>query len=182
MPHIDGYNFEMNTNTKKLSLCMCIVLSLGVTACGSTPKGSDARAYARVKDWRCVLDLRSLERQYDLPKGLLSAVMHQESGGKANARSHVGAGGLFQIMPATARSLNLDSAYHPEPAAKAAAMYLSQLYNHYHSDLKLTLAAYNWGIGNVDRYLASGASGFDDMPEETKIYISRVTKLRRFYD
>ena len=168
---------------KQLSLTLLLVTAaLGLlTSCGSTPKGADAHAYARVKNWRSILDLKHLESQYDLPKGLLSAVMHQESGGKANARSRVGAQDLFQFMPDTARDLRLDSAYNPEPSAQAAAQYLSQLYKRYNGDLKLTLAAYNWGMGNVDRYVYNGGS-FDAMPQETKTYIARVTKLRKYYN
>ena len=159
-----------------------VCLNMMLSACGSVPiKGNDARAYARVKEWRSALDLRSLENQYDLPRGLLSAVMHQESGGKANARSGVGAQGLFQIMPATARDLNLVSAYHPEPAAQAAAQYLSQLYKRYNKDLTLTLAAYNWGMGRVDRYVDRG-DAFENMPKETQTYITRVNKLRKYYN
>ena len=156
----------------KYGLCLTVVL---LAACSTPPKG-EARTYARVNDWRSSLDLHGLEQKYDLPKGLLSAVMHQESRGIANARSRTGAQGLFQIMPATARDLKLASAYHPETAAQAAAQYLAQLYKHYSGDLKRTLAAYNWGIGNVDKY------GTDDMPQETRTYITRVTKLRQFYN
>lgn len=172
----------MKNTYKRLILSIILIQVLFLSACGTSPKGSDARTYARVKDWQGNLELRNLERQYDLPNGLLSAVMHQESAGKAYARSHVGASGLFQIMPTTARSLNLDDPYEPQSAARAAARYLSQLYRHYRNDLKLTLAAYNWGIGNVDRYLAQGSSGFDGMPAETQNYVVRVTKLRKFYN
>lgn len=161
----------------KIQLKLILIsVVLALAACSTPPKGVEARVYKRVNDWRSALDLRGLERQYDLPAGLLSAVMHQESRGIANARSRVGAQGLFQIMPATARDLKLASAYHPETAAQAAAQYLAQLYKHYSGDLKRTLAAYNWGIGNVDKY------GTDGMPQETQHYIARVTQLRQFYN
>lgn len=154
-----------------------------LTACSSGPKGSDRVAYVRVKDWRNSLNLSQLERQYDLPKGLLSAVMHQESAGKASARSHVGAVGLFQIMPATARDLNLMDPYNPEPSAQAAAQYLSTLYKRYRGNLNLTLAAYNWGMGNVDRYMLNDDTrNIDKVPLETRNYVARVNKLRHFYN
>ena len=159
------------------------VLSFGLGGC-STPRVNpqEKSAFERVKSWRDTLDLSSLERQYDLPKGLLSAVMHQESSGKLRARSPVGARGLFQIMPATARDLRLSDPHDPEPAAQAAARYLSTLYKRYDGDLNLSLAAYNWGMGNVDRYKRQGYRGFDNMPQETRNYIKQVTRLRAYYN
>ena len=141
-------------------LISAAALGFGLAGC-STPKVTPQEkvAFERVKSWRSTLDLSSLERRYDLPKGLLSAVMHQESAGKIRARSPVGARGLFQIMPATARDLRLSDPHDPEPAAQAAARYLSTLYKRYDGDLNLSLAAYNWGMGNVDRYKRQGYRG-----------------------
>ena len=158
-------------------------LGFGLAGC-STPKVTPQEkvAFERVKSWRSTLDLSSLERRYNLPKGLLSAVMHQESAGKIRARSPVGASGLFQIMPATARDLRLSDPHDPEPAAQAAARYLSTLYKRYDGDLNLSLAAYNWGMGNVDRYKRQGYRGFDNMPQETRNYIKQVTRLRAYYN
>ena len=159
------------------------LLSLGFGGCAA-PKvmPQEKHAFERVKNWRTTLDLSTLENQYALPKGLLSAVMHQESAGKVHARSPVGARGLFQIMPATAKDLRLNDPHNPEMAAQAAARYLSSLYKHYDGDLNLSLAAYNWGIGNVDRYKRQGYRGFDYMPQETRNYIKQVTRLRAYYN
>lgn len=160
-----------------------IALSSGLSGCAS-PKvvPQEKQAFERVKSWRSTLSLSSLESQYDLPKGLLSAVMHQESAGKVYARSSVGARGLFQIMPATARELRLNDPHDPEPAAQAAARYLSSLYKRYDGDLNWSLAAYNWGMGNVDRYRQQGYRNFDNMPQETRNYIKQVNRLRAYYN
>ena len=107
--------------------------------------------------------------------------MHQESGGKIKARSPAGAQGLFQIMPGTARDLSLASAYEPQDSARAAARYLSQLYRRYNGNLKQTLAAYNWGMGNVDRWINNGQS-HRALPRETQNYIASVKKLKSLYD
>ena len=168
----------MPQKSKPLIYAMAWLMAAALlTACASPPKGAQARVVARVSQWQETLNLRSLERQYDLPKGLLAAVMHQESRGMAKARSPAGAQGLFQIMPATARDLNLRSAYHPQNSARAAAQYLAQLQQRYSGDLKRTLAAYNWGMGNVDRYGVRASK----MPKETRVYIARVTQLRKLY-
>lgn len=158
-------------------------LCLGLGGCSSAKIApQEKRVFERVKTWRNTLNLYSLENKYSLPKGLLSAVMHQESAGKVYARSPVGAKGLFQFMPATAKELRLDDPHAPEPAAEAAAKYLSSLYRRYNGDLNLSLAAYNWGMGNVDRYTQQGYRSFEGMPLETRNYIKRVTKLRGYYN
>ena len=162
-------------------LLWVLFASILMFGCSSTPKNVNKKTYARVKDWRSNLGLKELESQYGLPDGLLSAVMHQESGGKINARSSAGAQGLFQIMPGTARDLSLASAYEPQDSARAAARYLSQLYRRYNGNLKQTLAAYNWGMGNVDRWINNGQS-HRALPRETQNYIASVKKLKSLYD
>ena len=161
----------------------CVALTWTLGGC-STPKVAPREkvAFERVKTWRASLDLSALESQYGLPRGLLSAVMHQESAGKVSARSRVGARGLIQIMPSTARDLNLDDPHDPAPSAQAAARYLSTLYRRYNGDLRWSLAAYNWGMGNVDRYRQQGYSDFANMPQETRQYIQQVTRLRSYYN
>lgn len=151
--------------------------------------GDDAVAL-RVYKWRDELKLEALEQEYKLPKGLLSAVMHQESAGDPQAQSHAGAKGLFQFMLPTAKDMGLDDRTHPQGSAIAAAKYLSQLYIRYDKNLELTLAAYNWGLGNVDQYVKpkkgdteSNYSKFrlNKMPNETQGYIARIMVLRTTY-
>ena len=78
----DEHNFSMKKTSFYL-LMGAIALSSGLSGCAS-PKvvPQEKQAFERVKSWRSTLSLSSLESQYDLPKGLLSAVMHQESAGK----------------------------------------------------------------------------------------------------
>ena len=151
--------------------------------------GDDAVAL-RVYDWRDELKLEALEQEYKLPKGLLSAVMHQESAGDPQAPSHAGAKGLFQFMRPTAKDMGLNDRSHPQDSAVAAAKYLGQLYIRYDKNLELTLAAYNWGLGNVDQYVKpkkdnaeSNYSKFrlSKMPDETQDYIARIKMLRTTY-
>ncbi len=151
--------------------------------------GDDAVAL-RVYDWRNELKLEALEQEYKLPKGLLSAVMHQESAGDPQAQSHAGAKGLFQFMGPTAKDMGLDDRNHPQDSATAAAKYLSQLYIRYDKNLELTLAAYNWGLGNVDQYVKPSKNKSEStyakfrlnkMPNETQNYIARIKMLRTTY-
>lgn len=107
-------------------------------------------------------------RTFNVSHGLIKAVMHTESGFNINARSPVGAQGLMQLMPATARRFNVSNAYDPHQNIHAGAKYLSWLLKRFKGDLSLALAAYNAGEGNVDKY--GGIPPF----RETQDYVRRV--------
>lgn len=114
-----------------------------------------------------------------------------ESGFNPNARSPVGAAGLFQLMPATAKRFGLskswfgDARYQPEASARAAAKYLGILRKQF-GDWRLALAAYNSGEGTVQKLLTKHkARSFDGiathLPAETQMYVPKVeaTVFRR---
>ena len=121
--------------------------------------------------------------------GELIWIAEVESSFDPRARSPVGAAGLFQLMPETARHYGLrtrfiDERLQPEPSAEAAAKYLRHLYVHY-KDWRLALAAYNAGEGTVDRLLAKQKKkNFDaiarKLPAETQMYVPGWR--RRFCD
>lgn len=93
------------------------------------------------------------------------------------ARSQAGAVGLMQFMPATfeeyAAKMRLRSAnpYNPEHSIHCAAAYMHDLLRRYNGNWETALAAYNFGMGNVDKC--------DPLsyPHETRIYIARCTKI-----
>ncbi len=113
-----------------------------------------------------------------------------ESSFNPRARSPVGAAGMFQLMPATAKDNGLalrpdDERLEPEKSAKAAAEYLHRLYQRF-GDWSLVLAAYNAGEGRVQNLLdARKTKTFDGiatrLPAETQMYVPRIdaTLLRR---
>lgn len=80
-------------------------------------------------------------------------------------KSGAGATGLFQFMPATAKALKVDPT-NPEASAEAAMGYMAYLYKKFKS-WKTAVWAYNWGEGNVAKYLAGQKSA---LPKETRIY------------
>ncbi len=106
--------------------------------------------------------------KYNVPVKLLMAVGKAESGYNANAVSPVGAQGVMQLMPATAAALGVDNAFDARSNIMGGAKYLSQKLQQYNGDIDLTLAAYNAGSGNVEKY--GGVPPF----EETINYISRI--------
>ncbi len=117
--------------------------------------------------------IRAAAARYQLPESLIRAVVHTESNYYPHAVSKVGAMGLMQLMPRTARSLGVRDAFDPAQSIHGGARYLRLLANRYGGDMVLVLAAYNAGAGNVEKY--GGVPPF----EETRAYVRAV--LRRYY-
>ena len=105
-----------------------------------------------------------------------------ESALRPNAVSRVGAAGLWQIMPKTAKGLGLevnslvDERRSPIKSSEAAAKYLKELYNIY-NDWSLAIAAYNCGPGNVNKAIIRSGGKKDfwgiyhHLPRETRGYV-----------
>lgn len=109
--------------------------------------------------------------KHGVAPALLAAVAQTESAGNIKARSHVGALGLMQFMPATARSLNVDP-LNPTSAIDGAARLLKSHMKTFGST-DLALAAYNAGPGNVRKY--GGIPPFT----ETQNYVKKINSLMK---
>jgi soluble lytic murein transglycosylase-like protein len=79
--------------------------------------------------------------------------------------------GLMQLMPATARSLNVQNPFDPEQNVEGGVRHLKSLLESYGGDLTLSLAAYNAGAGAVQRH--SGVPPY----RETRNYVKRITQI-----
>ncbi len=113
-----------------------------------------------------------------------------ESAFVTKARSHVGASGLWQFMPATGRRYGLEQTHlyderHDVYAATDAALNYLQYLHGLFGDWSLALAAYNWGEGSVGRAIARAqAQGLDPvyenlrMPNETRNYVPKLLAVR----
>lgn len=112
--------------------------------------------------------IKSLSQTHGVDERLVKAVIHTESGFNPFARSPVGAQGLMQLMPATARRFKVTDSYDPQQNIKGGVQYLAWLLKRFKGDRTLALAAYNAGEGNVDKY--GGIPPF----RETRDYVQRV--------
>jgi hypothetical protein len=113
-------------------------------------------------------------QKYGVEPSLIKAVIEAESSGNPGAVSPSGAQGLMQLMPKTAAELGVYDPFDPAQSIMGGTRYLRQLLDRYRGDRKLALAAYNWGMGNVESRLQS-------MPKETRNYIAKVENYYRDY-
>lgn len=120
--------------------------------------------------------LSSLEKKYQLPAGLLDTVWARESSRGKKMKSSKGAIGDFGIMPITARQYGLDLGTADfYTSGNTAAHYLSDLNKQFGGNIDKTLAAYNWGPGNLSKNLQkNGANWGQNLPSETRDYISSI--------
>jgi soluble lytic murein transglycosylase len=139
--------------------------------------------------------IRQQAAEKDLDPALIAAVIYEESRFR-DQTSHAGARGLMQITPETADAIAKHSGgtrfkhsdlSSPQINISYGAYYLRLLLDHYDGNETLAIAAYNAGMGNVDRWVAEagGPEGFqsaDNIPfPETRAYVENVMDSRRAY-
>ena len=114
--------------------------------------------------------IESKANAYGIPVSFVNSVVQAESAYNVNALSPKGAIGLMQLMPETARSLGADP-HDPEQNVDAGVRHLSDLLVRFKDDpqqVRKALAAYNAGVGAVDRY-----NGVPPYPE-TQMYVEKI--------
>jgi soluble lytic murein transglycosylase-like protein len=105
---------------------------------------------------------------------LLHAVIWQESKYKLGARSHAGAQGYMQLIPATAERFNCRDAYDTVQNIEAGTKYLRWLLERFDGNIVLALAGYNAGEGAVDKY--DGVPPYNETQNYVRIITSRYGK------
>ncbi|WP_395809823.1 lytic transglycosylase domain-containing protein [Archangium minus] len=130
-------------------------------------------AYARHRP-TCLLEghpelsslIRDTERRHRLPPGLLQALVEVESNTQPHRISPAGAMGPGQLMPSTASLLRVEDPFDPAPAIDGSARYLAEQLVRYRGNVKLAVAAYNAGPGNVNGRVPRNG--------ETEFYVEKV--------
>ena len=108
-----------------------------------------------------------LAARFDLSPALIEAMVWQESRWRSGAVSPVGARGLAQLMPGTARELGVD-ANDPFANLEGGARYLRAQMDRFDGNVEKALAAYNAGPGRVIK------SGGVPRIRETQLYVSAI--------
>lgn len=106
---------------------------------------------------------------------LIRAIIHAESAFNSQAKSRVGAQGLMQLMPATAKELGVTNSLDAKQNIAGGTKYIAQLLQQFNGDIRLATAAYNAGPNAVKKY--NGVPPY----QETQVYVERVGILHARY-
>jgi len=120
-------------------------------------------------------EIAAASRDYGVDEAIVRAIIHAESAFNPNALSRVGAQGLMQLMPATARRFGVGNAFDAAQNIRGGVQYLAFLLKRFNGDLSLVAAGYNAGEGAVDKY--KGVPPYS----ETQRYVQRVGLLAQRY-
>jgi len=112
-------------------------------------------------------------KRYGVDHRLITAIITSESCFKVRARSHKGASGLMQLMPKTGKRWGVKNRHSTNQNIRGGTRYIAHLIKRFRGNLRLAVAAYNAGEGNVDKY--RGIPPF----KETRRYVKNVIKVYR---
>ena len=160
----------------------------GVVHFTNTPDGFEGELYLREApkrppgkrssgmDNRWMMDYAErYSRANNLSPALVKAIIKAESSGKRLAVSPKGAQGMMQLMPFTARRMNVADPFDPIENIEGGVKYIKELLGTFGGNLVHAVAAYNAGPDAVKKY--GGVPPY----KETRIYVKRVMNYYRQY-
>lgn len=142
-------------------------------ACGAKPGVNFSTL--RLNTNAYAAEIAEASRTHGVDEAIIRAIMHAESAYNPKALSRVGAQGLMQLMPATARRFGVTNAFDPRQNIHGGVQYLAWLLKRFNGDLTLAAAGYNAGEGAVARF--KGVPPYS----ETRRYVERVHLLADRY-
>jgi soluble lytic murein transglycosylase-like protein len=120
-------------------------------------------------------EISAASKRYGVDEAVVRAIIHAESAFNPRALSRVGAQGLMQLMPDTARRFGVGDAFDAAQNIRGGVQYLAWLLKRFNGNVKLAAAGYNAGEGAVDKY--KGVPPY----AETQRYVERVGLLADRY-
>jgi soluble lytic murein transglycosylase-like protein len=142
-------------------------------ACSAKPGVSFATVRLNTAAYQA--EISAAAREHGVDEAVVRAIIHAESAFNPNALSRVGAQGLMQLMPATARRFGVSDAFDAAQNISGGVKYLAWLLKRFNGNLTLAAAGYNAGEGAVDKY--NGVPPYS----ETQRYVLRVGLLAERY-
>lgn len=117
--------------------------------------------------------LNAAEDKHAIPTDLLARIAYQESHFRRDiidgtTKSSAGAVGIMQLLP----QFFPGAGANPVADIETAGKYLEQLHSRFH-DWQVALAAYNWGPGNIDKFVRDGGT-LASLPKETSDYVTDI--------
>lgn len=142
-------------------------------ACGAKPGVNFGNVRLNTGAYRD--EISAAASRHGVDEAIVRAIIHAESAFNPNALSRVGAQGLMQLMPATARRFGVTNAFDARQNIGGGVKYLAWLLKRFNGNLTLAAAGYNAGEGAVDKY--KGVPPYS----ETQRYVQRVGLLADRY-
>jgi soluble lytic murein transglycosylase-like protein len=121
-------------------------------------------------------EIAAAAQKYGVDPDLIRAVIEHESGFDRNATSPVGAQGLMQLMPRTARGLGVSDSYDPVQNIDGGTHFLADLLHRFNGDTRLALAAYDAGPTAVERY--HGVPPYAETQNYVTWVLNRLAELK----
>lgn len=167
--HYNKDGAKVYSDRKPLRGPYAIIAKYGRPVASASCRGLNSAALrARAQGYEPLITKHA--KAHGVPAALVSAVMRVESCYDSRAVSRVGARGLMQLMPDTAKQLGVRNSFDADQNIGGGVRYLSQMLKRFDNNLKLALAAYNAGPGAVEKH--KGIPPF----KETQNYVVRVLK------
>lgn len=122
--------------------------------------------------------IQTASEKYNIPVNLILGVIKSESDFNTNCVSNTGAKGLMQLMPENCTEDGVTDVYDPAQNINAGTAEISRFISKYNGDVKLALAAYNTGPGNLAKrnVTSSQSTEYQTVPQIVREYVDRVLR------